>query len=153
MTLFEHNEQLPLDSFSGEFSFLSNFHYSPFKWKTVNVPTVEHAYQAEKAINEVDFMAIICAHSPAKAKQIGKSIKRRPDWELIKDGIMLKCLRLKFAIPEFREKLLNTGDRMLIEGNWWGDTYWGVCRGEGLNRLGTLLMNLREEIRNELQRP
>ena len=42
-------------------------------------------------------------------------------------------------------RLINTGDAILIEGNTWGDTYWGVCDGVGENRLGKLLMEVREE--------
>ncbi len=62
---------------------------------------------------------------------------------------MLDLLRIKFTIPTLRERLLATGDQTLIEGNTWGDTYWGVCRGVGLNNLGTLLMQVREECRAE----
>jgi predicted NAD-dependent protein-ADP-ribosyltransferase YbiA (DUF1768 family) len=58
---------------------------------------------------------------------------------------MLNLLRQKFQNPELREKLLCTGKLELIEGNYWGDTYWGVCRGVGENRLGKLLMLVREE--------
>ena len=28
----------------------------------------------------------------------------------------------------------------LVEGNYWGDTFWGICNGEGTNWLGILLM-------------
>ena len=61
---------------------------------------------------------------------------------------MLTGLRKKFADPELRNLLLATGDEELIEGNYWGDTYWGVCNGVGQNKLGKLLMQVREEIKN-----
>ncbi len=68
---------------------------------------------------------------------------------------MEQVLRAKFAAPHLREKLLATGDRVLIEGNHWRDTTWGMVRdkttGEwrGRNELGKLLMKLRDEIRND----
>jgi hypothetical protein len=53
----------------------------------------------------------------------------------------------KFQDPELKTKLLATGDAELIEGNWWGDVYWGVCNGEGRNELGKILMQVRDELR------
>lgn len=66
----------------------------------------------------------------------------------MRDGVMLQLLRQKFlGDEELRRKLLRTGDAMLVEGNYWGDTYWGVCFGSGKNMLGKLLMQVREELR------
>ena len=42
--------------------------------------------------------------------------------------------------------LVDTGDQPLIEGNTWGDRFWGVCGGTGMNHLGRLLMEVREEL-------
>jgi len=56
-------------------------------------------------------------------------------------------MRQKFKQPELKAKLLATGDAELIEGNHWGDIVWGVCRGKGENRLGKILMKVREELR------
>jgi predicted NAD-dependent protein-ADP-ribosyltransferase YbiA (DUF1768 family) len=39
-----------------------------------------------------------------------------------------------------------TGDEELVEGNWWNDTFWGVCNGVGENNLGKLLMKIRAEL-------
>ena len=61
---------------------------------------------------------------------------------------MMYLLRIKFSNKRLEHLLLNTEDAILIEGNWWGDKFWGVCRGEGQNWFGHLLMSLREEIRN-----
>ena len=44
-------------------------------------------------------------------------------------------------------KLLDTGDAILIEGNDWGDRYWGVCDGVGQNKLGLILMGLRKKMK------
>jgi predicted NAD-dependent protein-ADP-ribosyltransferase YbiA (DUF1768 family) len=59
---------------------------------------------------------------------------------------METLLRQKFAHPELRAKLKETNDAELVEGNWWGDRFWGVCRGEGENHLGKLLMKIRAEL-------
>ena len=61
---------------------------------------------------------------------------------------MLRVLRAKFAQnPELAMQLLATGTRYLEETNTWGDTYWGVCEGKGLNMLGKTLMQVRDELR------
>lgn len=49
---------------------------------------------------------------------------------------------------ELSMKLLATGDQPIIEGNTWGDTFWGVCKGVGYNNLGKLIMERRAELRN-----
>lgn len=56
-------------------------------------------------------------------------------------------LRKFTAHPDLTELLLVTGDAELIEGNTWGDTTWGVCRGKGENLLGKILMAVRETLR------
>ena len=83
------------------------------------------------------------------AKKMGRSVSLRPDWEDIKDDIMLEGLYRKFADDELADWLVDTGDEELVEGNWWGDRYWGVCNGVGQNKLGKLLMKVRSEIKKE----
>jgi predicted NAD-dependent protein-ADP-ribosyltransferase YbiA (DUF1768 family) len=78
--------------------------------------------------------------------EAGQKVTLRKDWEGVKIQVMRDVLRLKFANPGLRDRLLETGDRELIEGNTWGDTFWGVCRGSGKNWLGQLLMELRGEL-------
>ena len=67
---------------------------------------------------------------------------------------MLEALRTKFSIKGLKEKLLATGDEELVEGNFWHDNFWGVCScskcgNKGQNKLGKLLMQVREEIKND----
>jgi predicted Rossmann fold nucleotide-binding protein DprA/Smf involved in DNA uptake len=69
---------------------------------------------------------------------------------MIKEEVMRKCLSQKFAIPELGTALLATGTAELIEGNSWGDTYWGVCNHAGQNRLGELLMQERSKARMDI---
>ena len=136
-----------IDKFDGEYAFLSNFYYSPFMFQGRQYPTVEHFFQAHKAKTYEDFISVLVEPTPKGAKQVGRNIKMREDWETVKDTIMLEGLRAKFSIKGLREKLLATGDEELIEGNHWHDTYWGVCNGVGKNKLGKMLMQVREEIR------
>ncbi len=83
--------------------------------------------------------------NPGSSKRAGRKIKLRSDWEEIKDGVMKLALILKFSQhPKLGIKLLATEDAYLIEGNDWGDKYWGQVDGEGKNRLGELLMEVRE---------
>ena len=147
---------MEINSFNGEFEFLSNFYPSPIIVAGELFPTVEHCFQAFKAEHKEDFISIQTAATPGLAKRIGRSVKMRPDWENIKIDVMHSALRKKFEIPELREKLLATGDAPIIEGNWWHDNTWGDCKCDkcsiklGHNLLGKLLMNLRTEIREEL---
>ena len=137
-----------IDRFDGKYAFLSNYSASPFRIDYILFPTMEHYFQANKADNQNDYLHIAYAPTPGEAKRLGRKIQLRSDWEEIKDKVMLTGLRKKFADPELRKLLLATGDEELIEGNYWGDTYWGVCNGVGQNKLGKLLMQVREEIKN-----
>jgi|SRR6478736_4822637 len=135
---------MTISSFSGDYRFLSNFYQEPRRAMLTN----EHFYQAAKALNVTDRATLMAAATPAIAKTLGRSVTLRPDWDAIKETVMLDGLRAKFfADVTLADMLLTTGDEILIEGNRWGDTYWGVCNGHGLNRLGELLMEVREEVR------
>jgi len=120
----------------------------PFDGTFVECPTLEHSYQAAKTKDPVERMKVLSAAGPGQAKRLGKSVTLRKDWDQIKIPTMMYLLRIKFSNKRLEHLLLNTEDAILIEGNWWGDKFWGVCRGEGQNWLGHLLMNLREELRN-----
>lgn len=145
-----------IDKFDGEFAFLSNFYESPVSDGFTTFPTVEHYFQAAKAVWVKDYDDIQHAKTPGEAKRIGRKIAIRGDWEFIKLDVMEDALRKKFAIPELREQLLATGDAELIEGNWWHDNTWGNCSCDkcksipGQNNLGKLLMKIRDDIRKSL---
>lgn len=142
-----------IDKFEDEYRFLSNFDTHPFTFKDRLFKSVEHAYQAYKATNRTDFELVANASTPGRAKRAGRTIECRPDWEDIKVDIMLQLVRAKFiSNPHLTDKLLDTGDRELIEGNTWGDTFWGVCNNKGHNMLGIILMKVREELRNSMER-
>jgi len=138
-----------IKEFKGEYRFLSNFWPVKIVHNNIEFLSVESAYQSSKSLEQKDWL--LCSKlTPGLAKKFGKNLNLREDWELIKDNIMLDLLRKKFTNTYLKDLLLNTGDYKLEEGNYWGDTYWGICNGVGKNRLGVLLMQVREEIKNEL---
>ena len=145
-----------INCFDGKFAFLSNFYPSPITDGNLIFPTVEHMYQAAKTVNIKEYEEIAAADTPGQAKQLGRKITLREDWEEVKDDIMYQALWLKFSIPEFREKLLATDNEELVEGNNWHDNTWGDCSCErckdikGQNMLGKLLMKVREEIKSSI---
>jgi ribA/ribD-fused uncharacterized protein len=138
-----------IESFEGEYAFLSNFWPSPIDVDRTTYPTVEHAYQAAKADNRPERERIAALPTPGAAKRAGRKVTLRPDWEEIKLDLMEDLVRRKFADPVLAERLLATGDEELVEGNTWNDRFWGVCRGEGRNELGRILMRVREELRTK----
>jgi len=137
-----------ITTFTDEYAFLSNF----FPCSLFAGGTLEHAYQACKCVDPQERAAILAAPTAGRAKRLGSQCRLRPDWEQIKDQVMLDLLRVKFSLPELRQRLLATGDAPLEEGNQWNDRYWGICpagSGDGLNRLGTLLMQVRDETKQK----
>lgn len=137
-----------IDVFDGDNSFLSNFYYAPIVYEGVRYNSTEVAYQASKTLYDSDKKKFVGLTSP-EAKRLGREIKLRDDWESVKDQIMYEVCWLKFSThQDLKESLLATGDEELIEGNWWGDTYWGVCNGIGKNQLGKTLMRIRAELRS-----
>lgn len=148
-----------IDSFLKEYFFLSNFYQHDLipdmTWPDIKYPTVEHAFQAAKSLNRSERMRISELATPADAKRAGRVIKLRPDWEEIKIDIMTRYLREKFSIPKLRERLLATGDAVLVEGNNWHDNFWGDCHCPscknkiGYNHLGQTLIKIREEIKED----
>lgn len=139
--------KLKIDSFKGEFHFLSNFYPLEFYYIGNQMfLSAEHAYQSQKARFPRDAQLIAQAATPAMAKRMGQQVLLRKDWEFTKLALMLQIVRRKFDHPVMATLLKDTGDAELIEGNTWGDTYWGVCNGKGQNQLGKILMLVRDEL-------
>lgn len=140
---------MTITRFREENFFLSNFYPVQIKMDGIVYPTLEHAYQAAKTLDKDERLTILYASTPGKAKRLGKELTLRKDWAVIKITVMERLLRQKFFKPELRKMLLATGDQEIIEGNDWGDTFWGISGGFGRNILGKLLMEIREEARDE----
>lgn len=137
-----------IESFSGTYRFLSNFWMVEVMLYDVMYKSVEHAYQAAKSVDEAYKKAIQEAPTPGEAKRLGKKAPLRPDWEQVKIDFMRYLVSYKFTMHhDLGKKLLATGHKELVEGNTWGDKFWGVCNGEGQNWLGRILMETRERLR------
>jgi ribA/ribD-fused uncharacterized protein len=136
----------PVRGFTGPYAWLSNFHIEP------DGSFVEYEYQRAKCADwddraKFDTLFEKGTLNPKQAKAIGRKVKIRDDWEDKKVEIMLFYVQKKFRDHEDLRILLQlTGDAHLEETNWWGDTYWGVCKGVGLNVLGDILMMVRSEL-------
>jgi len=143
-----------INKFKGEFGFLSNPYSCQIRFEGFWFNSVENAFQAAKT-EDIVLRRKFRTCSWWVAKKMGKSLKLRRGWEDIKEGFMLKLVRIKFTDTELREKLLNTGDQELVEGNYWHDNIWGDCTCPaciyiiGQNLLGKILMKVREELRND----
>lgn len=137
-----------INRFDGDYRFLSNFWLVNIPLENVWYISTEHAYQAAKTLDENYKLRIKLAKTCGEAKKLGKNAPLRPDWEEVKISYMQYLVWYKFAMyPELGQKLLDTGDAELIEGNHWGDKFWGVCNGVGENWLGKILMDVRAQIR------
>lgn len=133
-----------------EYGEFSNFAAYPITLDGVIWPTSEHYFQAHK-FDDVNYQEEIRkAKTPMIAAQLGRDrkMKLRPDWETVKDAIMLKALVAKFSQhEELKNKLLATGGAHLVEHTT-NDSYWGDGgHGRGRNMLGQLLMHVRDQLR------
>lgn len=132
--------------FSGVYRFLSNFWYANVELDGVVYPSVEHAYVAAKTLDpEKRVVFTDRTLKPGHVKRMGRSLELRADWEDVKLRIMENLVRQKFQDPVLKKQLIETQAKELIEGNHWGDTFWGVCKGTGQNNLGKILMKVRQE--------
>jgi len=140
-----------IDSFTGDYWFLSNFYYCQIKMDNAIYPSTEHAFQAAKTL-DLNARKPFYKHplpTQGEAKRMGRKLKLRQDWESVKLQVMEDLLICKFADPVLKQKLLDTDDAKLVEGNNWGDSFYGVdIRKGGQNHLGRLLMKIRESMVN-----
>ena len=137
---------MAIDCFDGKYAFLSNFYERPVSFLGITYQNSEAAFQAQKTLDE-ELKLKFADLPPNKAKRLGRLIELRPDWEEVKNDVMYQICRIKFFTnKDLAQALLDTGEEELIEGNYWNDTYWGVCNGVGKNQLGKTLMRIRDEL-------
>lgn len=154
--------------------YLSNFHLHSIEYEGILYPSNENAYQAAKItdywghILQKEARMEFAEYTPSKAKSKGRELSLRADWhnelpiqtihELrhgefeiitqVRDKVMYDINVIKFSNPHLKNLLLSTGDKYLEETNWWKDDYWGVIHEKGgLNKLGRILMKIREELK------
>jgi ribA/ribD-fused uncharacterized protein len=148
-----------IESFSGQYRWLSNFYLIPIRNTFDNdgivYPSIEHAYQAAKTLDLARRAQMAANYNARQVKMEGRNLELRQDWESVKFRYMLKLVQYKFSQhPDLGMKLVLTGDQELVEGNYWHDNIYGVCecpkckifRAENNiqgNMLGRILMNVR----------
>ena len=142
-----------INKFDGEYEFLSNFYECDVTYNGITYTNSEAAFHAQKTLDETERMQF-SKLNPSQSKKIGRKINLRKDWENVKTNIMYEVCFAKFSQnKDLKEKLLNTGDAYLEEGTWWHDNCWGNCYCDkcknivGENRLGKILMRIREELK------
>jgi len=151
-----------------KYGFLSNFYEAVFELEGQPWLTVEHFYQASKAVHPEERQRIADAATPGLAKKLGRKCECWPDWEasvgtshlhdkfrdeqgvvveLAKDHFMFSALISKFTQrKDLREALRSTGDEPLVEKSP-TDYYWGIGEdGTGLNKLGRMLQLVRASL-------
>jgi ribA/ribD-fused uncharacterized protein len=152
-----------IDLFVEENRFLSNFFIAQTTFEGMIFPSSEHAFQAAKTVDRITRIRFQNPKLPAiAAKRLGKLLAIRSDWDEVKQNVMLTVVRSKFSRPELGDRLLTTGNEMLVEGNIWHDVVWGNCvcnttedpkfgkkpgcLEPGRNLLGKILMRVRTEL-------
>lgn len=140
-----------ITSFTGDYFFLSNFYPCSVAYQGITFPSSEHAYVAAKTDDFELRYEIAKLETPGKAKKFGRELKLKDGWDLQKLAIMRTILENKFDMfrsdHDLSSRLASTKPHILIEGNSWGDKYWGQSPlGVGRNELGKLLMLIRDDI-------
>lgn len=122
-----------------------SFELDGYQWKTS-----EHYFQAQKFVGTPYFDQVRQAPYPSNALDIARQHQahRRAGWFQIRDAVMLKAVLRKFeSNPTIKAELLSTGMRELIEDSP-SDDYWGIGKDKtGKNRLGQILMEVRDMLR------
>jgi len=134
----------PLENYGA----FSNFSTHGIEVAGLFYPTVEHYYQSQKFEQLAYREKIRKANTPKIAADLGKNRSRKiiSNWEHIKVAVMTTAIEQKIKQHrDFKELLLSTNDRLLIENSPY-DNFWGIGRvGSGMNFLGTVLMRQREK--------
>lgn len=138
-----------IEEFSGEYRWLSNFEPCKIVFQGIEYPSVEHAYQSAKSDN-ADWKKE-CSNVNASAGYIktkGKTVPLKSNWTDVKIDVMKECLLQKYTQQPYKNKLIETGDTYIQEGNYWNDKFWGVClkTHKGYNFLGLIIMEIRSQL-------
>lgn len=146
-------DQTPvINSFHGKYAFLSNAYPVPVKCVGITFQNAEAAYQALKYTDQ-EIREQFCDLDAREAKLFGRELEQKPDWDewnQKKVDIMLSVVYAKFdQNPELQEKLLETGNAILVQGGLKNDLFWGVSTetGTGENYMGAILMHVRKTLK------
>ena len=138
-----------INNFKGRYSFLNTFSESNFYYDGLLFHNAECAFQSAKCRFEKD-KRMFCHMSPREAKNVGNRVSLRPGWDNMKYQIMKDINYCKFSQnPDLKRKLLKTGNEYLEFANNHGNSEWGTINGVGRNWLGKILMEIREELKED----
>lgn len=143
---YYESESPCIDLFREKYEFLSNFYPIKMEFEGISYYNSEAAYQAQKCREPKEREKFSKLYGD-EAKRLGRTVQVREDWEQVRLAVMERVVAAKFnQNPVLAKRLLETGDKPLMEGNLHGDLFWGIDRktGEGENHLGIILMELRE---------
>lgn len=136
-----------ISSFKGEYDFLNNRYGCSFVWQGIRYNNVESAFHASKYTDESE-RKILSRMSADKAVKKSMDFTPSAEWEDCKLNIMESIIMAKFAQnPSLKKSLIETDNRILINGNNKHETYWGVdlyC-WIGENHIGKILMTIRDK--------
>lgn len=160
-----------ISPFRGEYAVFSNFSKYPITLWDTNFPTTEHAYQWRKTIDPLDQNSVLFKEqigtskatglpvlftiptTASEAKAAGKNVALRPEWNEEFSIITMTEITIAKVIqhPYVKQKLQDTGESLIVEGNTWHDNFWGdctcglkdECKAEGRNNLGKVWMKVR----------
>lgn len=149
------SDSIKFYSVNDEYGEFSNFALYSIKLKGKIWPTSEHYFQAQKFEDKAYQEKIRKVHSPMKAAQLGRdrTVKLVRNWDNVRDSVMYDAVKAKFIQhKELAELLLSTGEAKLIEHTE-NDSYWGDGGkyGKGMNKLGHILMKVREELKGNFK--
>lgn len=143
-----------IERFNGEYLFLSNFYEGKeFEYKGMIFKNTEAAFHSQKDLSrQKEFEGL----RPSESKKKGRAVKLRDDWNQIREDVMFDVCWEKFTQDEeLKQKLLNTKDVYLQEGNYHSDALWGRIWSQkenkwiGENLLGKTLMTIRKLLLNK----
>ena len=139
-------------------------YFSPYTAHAIELngvvyPTVEHAYQCLRYTDPKIIEEIRSARSPVKAWEVSSRYKeqsQKPDFRGRKLDVMKMLMRAKAdQYEEVKKALLDSGDALIIKHivTWPpGDGFWDDGEhGEGMNHMGKIWMEIRDELRSEHQ--
>ncbi len=145
-----------IDSFTGDFAFLDNSYPCDVLFDGLRYPSAEHAYQASKTDDPNKKLIVANLLDGATARSYGKSrLKITTEFTLVRLSIMRRILEAKFFDNiSLAKMLIETMDSVLCYPARGNDLYWG-CRNRGKNgdnKLGLLLMEIRAQMQQAVQR-
>ena len=134
-----------ITAFTGGYDFLSNSFPCSVEIDGLKFNSAEAAFWAQR-VKDVNARRKCARLNPNKAREKAMNAVPIDDWDELKEDIMKKILKIKFSNPDLKKKLKDTKKLKLLNNTTYRDEYWGIHLGKGKNKLGVLLMELRDEL-------